>query len=129
MNLDHNKLVDGFFKKLNVEKLLYEAFAERITSRYPNVSIEVQKSQIKFLGNMPFCWVWLPIRKGISDRPPDYIIISFALNHRVINPRIVEAANPYPNRWTHHVIVCKSEEVDAELMEWIEQAYTWKNSN
>ena len=30
---------------------------------------------------------------------------------------------PYPNRWTHHVLVTREEELDGELLGWLEEAY------
>jgi hypothetical protein len=36
--------------------------------------------------------------------------------------RIDAAAEPYPNRWTHHVMIGTSEEIDDELLAWIGEA-------
>ncbi|MFR6217731.1 MAG: DUF5655 domain-containing protein [Enterocloster bolteae] len=33
------------------------------------------------------------------------------------------ATEPYPNRWTHHVIVQSADEIDDKLMGWIREAY------
>ena len=33
------------------------------------------------------------------------------------------AVEPYPNRWTHHVVVSRLEELDEELMDWLREAY------
>lgn len=32
------------------------------------------------------------------------------------------AVEPYPNRWTHHVLISAPEEIDDELMGWIKEA-------
>ena len=45
------------------------------------------------------------------------------MGHRVENPRIVSAVEPYPRRWAHHVAVASPEEVDDQLMGWVEEAY------
>ena len=37
-------------------------------------------------------------------------------------PRIDAAVEPYPNRWTHHVLVASEEEIDGELMGWVKAA-------
>ena len=29
---------------------------------------------------------------------------------------------PYPNRWTHHFVLSREEEIDDELMDWVKQA-------
>ena len=38
------------------------------------------------------------------------------------SPRIDAAVEPYPNRWTHHVLVQGMEEIDEELMGWVKEA-------
>ncbi|MDE6880134.1 MAG: hypothetical protein K2P20_02115, partial [Oscillospiraceae bacterium] len=32
------------------------------------------------------------------------------------------AVEPYPNRWTHHVLVASAEEINGELMGWVKEA-------
>ena len=38
-------------------------------------------------------------------------------------PRIVQAAEAYPRRWTHHVLVENEADLDGELMGWIDEAF------
>jgi hypothetical protein len=35
------------------------------------------------------------------------------------------APEPYPNRWTHHVIVQNESDINDQLMGWIKQAYAF----
>ena len=50
-------------------------------------------------------------------------MVTFGLEHRVDSSRIAVAIEPYPNRWTHHVIVQSADEIDDKLMGWIREAY------
>lgn len=111
-----------FFENMPQALPLYRVFAEKVVAEYPDVQITFHKSQISFSNNHQFAFVWLPIRK-MKNRPDIYIIISFGLSHRLNSPRIVEAVEPYPNRWTHHLIIKNRSEVDTELMNWINEAY------
>lgn len=111
-----------FFARIPQAIPLYKQLVARISTVYSDVKITVQKTQISFCHKHPFAFVWLPIRK-MRNRPDVYIIVSFGLSRRIISPRIVEAVEPYPNRWTHHVILQNPEEVDDELMNWIHEAY------
>ena len=43
-------------------------------------------------------------------------------------PRIVESTEPYPGRWTHHVIIQNADEVDEQVKEWIREAYHFANT-
>jgi hypothetical protein len=85
--------------------------------------MEVQKSQIKFSNKHGFAFVWLPIGRKIKGRSGVYIVVTFGLEHRVDDPRIAVSVEPYPNRWTHHVVVQSVDEVDEQLVGWLREAY------
>ncbi len=38
-------------------------------------------------------------------------------------PRIALAVEPYPNRWTHHVLLTCLDDLDETVMGWVEEAY------
>lgn len=101
---------------------LYETLAERILSEFPETTVKVQKTQISFANKHNFAFVsFLPVRRA-KDRPPVYITVSFGLRRREDSPRIDAASEPYPNRWTHHMLVSSQSEIDEELMDWIREA-------
>ena len=101
---------------------LYETFAEKLES-LGEMTVRVQKSQISFSNRHNFAFVsFLPARKA-KERPQNYITITFGLNHRMDSPRIDIATEPYPNRWTHHILISSPEDIDEELMGWIKEAY------
>lgn len=119
--------VEAFFSRKPEERSLFGALAQRILKLFPDVLIKAQKSQIAFCGARPFCWMWLPIRDGIKGRPERYLIVSFGLNREIVHPRLVGTTQPVPGRWIHHTILGSIEQIDDELMDWIAQAYHWKN--
>lgn len=112
-----------YFFNEHMEALpLYERFEERVLSEIPDVGIRVQKTQITFSRKRVFaCVSFLPVRKK-KDRPDSYLVITFGLSYRKESPRIDAATEPYPKRWTHHVMISKPEELDEELMGWIREA-------
>ena len=83
---------------------------------------QVQKSQISFYGRHLFAMVSLPARCK-KDWPRECILVTFGLPCRVDLPRIAVATEPYPGRWTHHVVVSREEEVDEELIGLLEGAW------
>lgn len=111
-----------FFDK-NPEALpLYEALEERILAEIPDVTIKVRKTQISFSNKHNFAFVsFLPVRKA-KERPDIYIVVTFGLSYQKESPRIDVATEPYPNRWTHHMLISRVEEIDHELMGWIKEA-------
>lgn len=100
----------------------YNALRDRLLAAFPGTRVVVYKTQIAFRDHRNYCWVWLPLRP-MRDRPAAYVIVTFVLAERLASPRIVEAVEPRPGRWTHHVLVQAPEEVDAELLGWIGTAY------
>lgn len=101
---------------------LYEKLERLIAERIPDVTIKVQKSQISFSNRHMFaCVSFLKVRRA-KERPEHYIVVTFGLDHRLASPRIDGAVEPYPNRWTHHVLISSPEQIDDELMGWVEQA-------
>ena len=111
-----------FFNEKAAALPLYEAFAQRIFAEIDNVTVKVQKTQISFSNRHNFAFVsFLPARKA-KDRPKTYITVTFGLRYKKESPRIDAASEPYPNRWTHHMLISSEEEIDDELMGWIKEA-------
>lgn len=98
---------------------LYQALAAQIDA-FPEVSVKVQKSQIGFYGKHLFAMVSLPKRK----RDPG-IVVTFGLGRRELSPRVETAVEPYPGRWTHHVPVTGEDELDGELLGWLQEAWAF----
>ena len=108
--------------------LLYEAFRSNLLERMPDARIEVTKTQISFFSCRMFAAVsFTPVRKA-KDRPDPYLTITFGLPYRKESARIDVAVEPYPNRWTHHVLIGTVEEIDDELLSWIEEAAAFAQS-
>ena len=111
-----------FFNEKPAALPLYEAFAQRLFAEIDNVNVKVQKTQITFSNRHNFAFVsFLPARKA-KDRPETYITVTFGLRYKKESPRIDVASEPYPNRWTHHMLIAAEEEIDDELMGWIKEA-------
>nr|WP_305136055.1 DUF5655 domain-containing protein [uncultured Schaedlerella sp.] len=107
---------------------LYELFEQKLLSELGSVNIKVQKTQIAFSNKHNFAFVsFLPVRKA-KERPETYIVITFGLGRRVESPRIDAAVEPYPNRWTHHVLISDPDEIDEELMGWVKEAAAFSDA-
>lgn len=109
------------------ERALYEAFFRRLCAQFPACSVKVQKSQISFYGRHLFAAASLPVRRK-KDWPEHCILVTFGLSHRVEDPRIAVAVEPYPNRWTHHVVMDKPEQIDGQLLSWLREAWDFSES-
>ena len=111
-----------FFDKKPEALPLYEAFEQKVFSMADGVKVKVQKTQITFSNRHNFAFIsFLPVRKA-KERPEIYVVVTFGLGYRLESPRIDAAVEPYPGRWTHHVLVSGTEEIDDELMRWVKEA-------
>lgn len=115
------------FEKVPGTLPLYEAFETRILAAYPDVTIKAKATQVSFYNTHAFAWAWPPFRKR-KGWPDIYMLVTFGLNHQLVHPRIAESVEPYQNRWTHHVIVQRKEDIDDELMGWIDESYRFSLS-
>ena len=86
------------------------------------VSMEVMKTQVSFGTKTKFAWVWLP-QMWTKRRRDESITLTFDLGRRIDDPRIAEAVEPRPGRWTHHVVVGKESELDESVRDWLREAY------
>ena len=101
---------------------VYQALREKVVKAYPDTQFKVSKTQISFRNRYVFAMVSLPWRK-VKGWPKEYLLVSFGLAYKKKSPRIVQAVEAYPNRWTHHLLLTGPEQVDRELMDWIGEAY------
>lgn len=97
---------------------VYAAFDEALEKRFGPQEPRVQKTQITYTNPRVFACVSLPRRKGEEG-----ILVSLGLGRRESSQRVAVASEPYPGRWTNHIPVRTPEEVDGELMAWVEEAY------
>ena len=86
------------------------------------VRTKVSKTQIGFYNRRLFACVSFARVKRARDLPDPWLTVTFGLDHRVENPRIAVATEPYPRRWTHHLVIGSPDEVDDEFIGWLREA-------
>ncbi len=113
---------EDVFSKVPRGHELYLAFASRIHQMFQEVKVKVSKTQVSFSNRYVFAIASVPLRRK-KEWPKECILITFGLPFQLEDPRIVEAVEAYPRRWTHHVLIQREDEIDEELMEWIGASY------
>lgn len=117
-----------FFNASPAALPLYEAFEARVLAEVENITIRVQKTQITYTNPKVFAAVsLLPVRKK-AQRPDPYVTVTLGLPYRLTSPRVDASSEPYPNRWTHHLLISSPEEIDEELMSWVREAAAFSAS-
>ena len=116
-----------FFDGKPLELSLYDTLFRRMETEFPDASVKGQKSQISFYGRYLFGAVSLPVRRRKSW-PEHCIVVTIGLSCRKESPRVAVAVEPYPGRWTHHVVICEKAQIDDELLEWLREAWEFAES-
>ncbi len=111
-----------FFDGKPLELELYTALAERLLSAWPGAEVRVQKTQIGFYDPGLFaCVSFAPVRRR-AERPERFITVTFGLDAPLEDPRALPV-RVRPNRWTHHVILGRVEDIDDRLLGWLAMAH------
>ena len=116
-----------FFDGKPLELALYEALFRHLEMEFSEVSVRVQESQISFYGRHLFSAASLPVRRKKSW-PEHCIVLTIGLSHRLDSPRVAVATEPYPGRWTHHILLSDEAQIDGELMGWLRDAWEFAQS-
>ncbi len=107
---------------------IYERLENAILTRIPDVKIKAAKTQITFANRRGFAFVSFNPCRRAKDRPAVWMTVTFGLGCRKESPRIDAATEPYPGRWTHHVMVGTPDEIDEGLLGWILEAAAFSDT-
>ena len=102
---------------------LYEAFADAVTKLYPDVEIRVQKSQISFYDVHMFACVSFARVKKKKELPEPYLVVTLGMPYPLESSRIAVKTEPYPGRWTTHIVIGDTGDIDDELLCWLKEAH------
>ena len=116
-----NWTIEGLFEGRPQAFRLFLAVRRYIESIGP-VEVAATKTQVSFGVKTKFAWVWLP-QMWIKKRPLNTITLALDLDHKVNDPRIREAVEPQPGRWTHHILIDTELDLDEQVKACIREAY------
>lgn len=102
---------------------LYEALAGTLLERFPATSLRVRKTQITFSNRHVYACVSFARVKKKAELPEPYLVVTLGLPYALASDRAAVKTEPYPGRWTTHIVVGTQAELDDELWQWVSQAY------
>ncbi|MBN2840322.1 MAG: hypothetical protein JXP37_05125 [Coriobacteriia bacterium] len=112
--------LETFFGAHDDSRLLFDAVRAHVED-IGDVEIRVTKSQVAFARRIGFAYVWMPGQYlGETDVP---LVLTVALRRRDTSPRWKQVIEPTPGRFTHHLELRSSAEVDAEVHDWLAEAW------
>lgn len=107
---------------------LYEAIRASLLARFEDMRIDVKKTQISFKARTIFAMVSLP-RSKAQEKRESSLILTLGLHRAAAHPLIFQCVQPYPNRFTHHVLISAPADMDDALMELMQEAYALHRGN
>lgn len=113
---------ERLFGRLPACLQLARSIAGLILAAFPAAGLDVQQSQATFRAVRGFAAIWPPVRP-MRGRPDLYVVLSFWLDRLVRSPRIVEAVEASPGRWTHHMLITHETDLDHEALAWLSEAH------
>ena len=115
-----------FFDGKPEELALYEALLDRLAA-LGAFSVAVHKAQISLKNRRVFACVSMLRVLPKKQLPPRFIVLTLGLPYPLESPRIAGKTEARPNRWTHHIVLGGTDELDNELLDWLRQAYEFGN--
>lgn len=114
--MEPQDLLDGHPAALSV----FREVSSRLGEIGP-FEVRTTKSQIAFRRARGFAYIWRPGQ--YLDRPRADVVLSIALGRHDTSPRFREVAHPSPRHWMHHLELAGADEIDAEVVGWLREAY------
>ena len=122
MDLEALRLAENFFQSRKPEAVpAVRAFLTGALERWPEAEIVTQKSQVGVRCPRPFCALWVP-GTHVRGRATPGAAISLFLPRPLQTERLIMAVEPYPGRFTNHLVLSTPEEVDEALWAWAAEA-------
>lgn len=115
--------LDEFFAKYEKTRQLYDALYYVVESIGP-VTVRVTKSQVAFRRKRTFAWAWIPAQYLRGKTAP--LVLTVSLQSRDQSPRWKEIVEPRPGRFTHHLELYRTTEIDDEVRDWLRES--WQNA-
>ena len=112
-----------FFDRQPAALPLYTAWEARLLAQFPETAVRVQKTQITFSNRHVFACISFQRVKRKAELPQPYLTLTLGLPYPLESPRVAAKVEPYPGRWTTHIVLGGEEEMDDELFCWVRQAY------
>ena len=101
---------------------LYEPLEARLLA-FPGTSIQVQKTQITFSNRHVYaCASFLRVRRK-AELPDPYLVLTLGMPYPLESGRVAVKTEPYPGRWTTHILLSRPDELVEELFSWPKEAY------
>ena len=112
--------LDEYFKGKYESRKLFDSLRSVIET-LDGVEMRVTKSQVAFYRRRAFAWAWMPGKYLRGKVAP--LVLTLALPFKDTSPRWKEIVEPRPGRFTHHLELHSTSDMDDEVCEWVRIAW------
>ena len=109
-----------FFEGQQVSRQLFDKLRD-IVNAFGPAEVQVTKSQIAFRRRKAFAWVWIPGKYLRGKTAP--LVLTLSFRSRDPSPRWKEVVEPSPGRFTHHLELYSTHDIDGEVHDWLRDAW------
>ena len=102
---------------------LFVALEGKIMARFPETKKRVQKTQITYFHRHVFACISFARVKRKAELPESWLTLTLSLPCPLQSKRVAVKTEPYPGRWTTHIVLGSEKELDEELLSWLDRAY------
>lgn len=112
--------LDGYFAGKDESHQLFETVHGMIRAMGA-ADVRVTKSQIAFYRRTAFAWAWMP-GKYLRGRVAP-LVLTLSFRHKDTSPRWKEIVETSPGRFTHHLELYSTSDLDDEVKTWLQAAW------
>ena len=112
--------LDEFFAGQPDSRRIFETLRSAVDALGP-AQIRVTKSQVAFRRRRAFAWAWMPGVYLRGKHAP--LVLTLSLPRRDSSLRWKEIVEPAPGRFTHHLELRSTADIDDEVRSWLQEAW------
>jgi hypothetical protein len=112
--------LDEFFSGHDESRRLFEAIRRAVDSAGP-AEIRITRSQVAFRRRKAFAWVWRPGQYLRGSTAP--LVLTLPFGRRDESPRWKQVVEPVRGRFTHHLELFASSDIDDQVRSWLQEAW------
>jgi len=121
MDLEALRLAEAFLSRKPEALPGARAFLLGALERWQSADVVTQKSQVGLRDPRPFCALTLP-GKHVRGRATPGAMLSLFLPRPLETELLIVAVEPYPGRFTNHLVLPDPEDFDEDLWAWTAEA-------
>ena len=112
---------------LRTQDLMEKAKVSRSTfyRLFPDTRKTFHKTQISFASRYIYACVSFQRVKRKAEMPDPFLTVTLGLPFPLESDRVAVKSEPYPGRWTTHIVIGRIDEIDDELTAWLKDAYAF----